>query len=239
MLLGLVASVKPFVLLLVAYFAIRRKGVALLAAGATIVSLFVLGLAVFGPAAHAAWLRSLGGMNWAWAVMNGSLFGFLARVLEPGPQLDVVVLAPRFVQPLWVTMAVGGVVLTVVAVARRSANVDRAFALLTAASLLFSPLGWVYYSWFLVPPMLGMIRRGIVKRHRVATVFVLIASLWPVSFAHIGQPSAWATLTIGSLYFWALVVVWAVLLRDASDEPGESPARRMTAARVQTAGRPA
>jgi hypothetical protein len=229
-LLGLVASVKPFVLLLVAYLAIRRKWVALFAAGATLVSLFVLGLAVFGPAAHAAWLTSLGGMNWAWAVMNGSLLGFLARVLEPGPQLGAVVFAPRLVQPLWVTISVGGVLLTLVAAARQSANVDRAFALLTAASLLFSPLGWVYYAWFLVPPMLGMVRGGFVKRHRVATVVVLVASLCPVSFAHIGQPSAWATLTIGSLYFWTLVVVWAVLLKDACDEPGESPARCMAPA---------
>ena len=32
----------------------------------------------------------------------------------------------------------------------------------------------------------------------------MVASLWPLSLAAIGQPSALATFTVGSIYFWGL-----------------------------------
>src|SRR5262249_52442499 len=53
-----------------------------------------------------------------------------------------------------------GAVLVAPAVAARNGDVDRAWVLGLLASLLASPLGWLYYLPFVAGPLLAMARRG-------------------------------------------------------------------------------
>ena len=86
LLVGLLASIKPFLLLLLAYFVLRREKRALVVSLAAIASAFVVGNLVFGFAAHVSWARSLGGMNWSWVGSNASMLGVLSACLRQIPK---------------------------------------------------------------------------------------------------------------------------------------------------------
>ena len=210
---GILASIKSFLLVPMAYFLIRRRWRALAASLTAFTAAFAVGLVVFGAAAHRSWLASLGGMNWPWPVLNGSLLGFLARTLGPSPSLAPVLLAPDLIYPVWALLALTGLGITLVAVARRPTDADRSLALLLTASLLFSPLGWVYYAWFLIPPLVALSRNGLPERVRWLILFSLAAGLCPSPLARSAQPSALATATLGSVYFWGLAATWVALLK--------------------------
>ena len=147
-LIGLLVSVKPFLALLLVYFGIRRRLDGLAAGLLAFISAFLVGLAVFGLAAHMSWLRALGGVDWSWLVMNGSPLGFLSRLLSPSPGLVPLAQASRAIYPLWLLTAAGGLTLTVLSVVKQRGNVDRAFALL----LIASPLA--------LAPGMGLLRLG-------------------------------------------------------------------------------
>ena len=78
--LGLAASAKPFLLLVVAYLALRRDARAL-RAFAVVSLLFVLaGLLVFGPQSYVDWATQLPRVSWASHYMNASLGGMVERL---------------------------------------------------------------------------------------------------------------------------------------------------------------
>jgi len=228
-LVGLLVSVKPFLALLLVYFVIRRRLDALVAGLLALALAYLVGLAVFGYAAHMSWLRALGGVDWSWLVMNGSLLGFFSRLLSPCPGLAPLVEASGAIYALWLLTSAGGVTLTLLSVAQQRGDVDRAFALLLVASLLFSPLGWVYYAWFLIPPLLAIGGRALLARQRAFLVPAVVASLWPVPLAVVGQPSALATFTVGSIYFWGFLSLWIALLRDSPKPDRDVFSTRVTA----------
>src|SRR5262249_24416122 len=100
-------------------------------------------------------------------------------------------------------------------------EVDRSFSLLIVTSILLCPLGWVYYFWLPLVPVLAVVQRW--KRSdapsgrsaRWGQVVFWIASaglLWPVQLNALGQESAWATVVIGNLYFWTILGIWLGLL---------------------------
>ena len=215
MLVGLLASVKPFLGVLFVYFVIRRQYRAAVAGLLALASAFLMGLAVFGIAAHVSWIRALRGIDWSWLAMNGSLLGFVTRVFSRSPQLVPLAAQPDVIIPLWLVAAALGLAVTLVAVVRRRCEVDRAFLLLLVASLLFSPLGWVYYAWFLIPPLVAICGQGLFHRQRAWLIPALVAGLWPVPLTVIGQPSALATITLGSIYFWGFLSLWTAVLRDS------------------------
>ncbi len=84
----------------------------------------------------------------------------------------------------------------------------RASALALVAALLASPLGWIHYTLFLLPVLMG-------HWDRPAMRLVALLLVVPVPFV-IGQftePAA-TQLTIGSVYAWALLLCLAVLIVD-------------------------
>ena len=226
-LVGLLVSVKPFLALLFVYLVIRRRLDGLAAGLLALASAFLVGLAVFGYAAHMSWFRALGGIDWSWLVMNGSLLGFLSRLLSPCPGLIPLAEASWAIYPLWLLMAAGGVTATVLAAVQHRGDVDRVFPLLLVASLLFSPLGWVYYAWFLIPPLLAMGGRALSARQRVLSPS--IDGREPLARAACSYRTALrvATFTVGSIYFWGLLSLWIALLRDWPEPvvllPGSGP----------------
>ena len=102
-------------------------------------------------------------------------------------------------------------------------GVDRAFALMLLASLLLSPLGWTYYFWLPVGPIVVLWaawRRGPDAETGCSTwtrnllKFALIGLMYPLWCIGLGQPRSLGTVLISSLYFWGLVLVWFALLID-------------------------
>ena len=270
--LGLALSVKPFLLIFMPYLVFRRQFRAAAAAGVAASLCFVAGLLVFGVKAHWSWLEAVTAVDWTWAAMNASIFGILSRALGSSRCCSPLVIAPGLIKPLWYA-SVGLVgTLTLAASTSNSTTetrdrdrdrgeglithhsslithkiaVDRDFALLLLSSLLISPLGWAYYLWLPLGPLVALAvswwpktgstgfqpacrqdvgapfttsrlasPRSCAVRWRDGLLLVGITGLlWPVFATDLFQPHAWATVSVGSIYFWGTFALWSSLIVD-------------------------
>ncbi len=225
--LGLAMSVKLFLILFLAYLVRRGQRRAALVAACTAAGCFATGVAVFGVAAHVDWLRALGSVTWQWAAMNASVSGFVTRLFGDCPYFTAAAPLPGVVRPL--SLGLGAVIaaLTLVAIGRSSgrAAVNHDFVLLLLGALLVSPLGWVYYWWLALPPMIAVVVGWGTSpcRPRSARLAAVGAPalVWPFPAVTLLQPSVLATATIGSVYFWATLLLWsAVLLEERAGGGG-------------------
>ena len=222
-LLGLTMSVKPFLGLLVLSLAFNRQWLALVIAAAVALMNLAIGAAVLGLHAFVSWIAAIRSVTWAGHVFNSSVFGLTSRLFADRPlpiwSLQPLFRAPEWIQPIWFMAAAGLFTVTLGKLSERRAMnfeprviVDRQFAVLLSAALLMTPLGWVYYHFFLAGPCIALFSR---ERWRNALHWrpvVLAGAL--ICFAPspgtltTGQPDPWATLTVGSAYFWGLLGVW-------------------------------
>jgi hypothetical protein len=113
------------------------------------------------------------------------------------------------------------------------AGADRAFAILLVSAVLLSPLGWIYYFWLPVGPVAAIAHSWWIERSKNAgearnPIRTAIGSFFLVSMAGMVcptflvtslQPSALATLLIGSIPFWSLALLWLVLILEGFDLP--------------------
>jgi hypothetical protein len=212
--LGLAAAAKPFLLLVVAFVAFRRDWRAL-GAFSIVSLLFVLaGVAVFGVSAYREWFLQLPRVSWASHYMNASLGGLVERLFGRTHYAGVgVVPWMRLVVLPVVSLAIAAVTLRVLLpVPCTTAGTDHAWATLLLASILLSPLGWVYYLWIALWPVaatIGHARPWARPSPRDAWLVPGLAGwLWFRKMAAWGQPSVLATATFASMYFWALVSLW-------------------------------
>jgi hypothetical protein len=134
--------------------------------------------------------------------------------------------APYLVRPLWVASAVLVLAFSVKSLGSRNSptqssdqerhGIDRSLAVAVTAALLLTPLGWVYYVFFFVGPFVALMCRNAWWKSRVRIAGFALAlvslSLAPGILAS-GQPSGWATLSIGSGYFWGVFLLWALSLQ--------------------------
>ncbi len=101
-----------------------------------------------------------------------------------------------------------------------------ALLVLLLGAILASPLGWVYYLPLAYAPVLGWMGAGEgwarlkkLPRPALAVFVIAIALLYtPQEVANAGQPSALATLTLASAYFYATALLWLML-----DSPEGTP----------------
>lgn len=212
--LGLAASAKPFLLLVVAYLALRRDGRAL-RAFAVVSLLFVFaGLIVFGPQSYVDWVRQLPRVSWASHYMNASLGGIVERLFGRTHYAGIApVLWVRIAVLPLLSIVIGAVTLrAAVRPARSAAAEDHAWAVLLLAALLLSPLGWVYYLWIALWPVAATLGHQHPWRAPSARDWFLVPGLggwlWFRRMASWGQPSAAATAVFASMYFWALLSLW-------------------------------
>jgi hypothetical protein len=93
-------------------------------------------------------------------------------------------------------------------------DVDFSFALLITAALIASPLGWVYYFWLGVVPLAACVRstRPLSAGTLLVAIVLATAAVWHASATIWLQPSGVASITVGSVYFWALFGTWAWLM---------------------------
>jgi hypothetical protein len=153
-------------------------------------------------------------------VVNASWPGLVARVFnvdlsQPEPAYRPFIVAPTLAS----TLSLGGVIAIGLVSAwaiRRSRNRDVHWAILAAAMLLMSPLGWMYYLPLLLPPLAATIS----VLPRLVPVLIAGAILWvPSSVLARNHFGPLATATIGSAYTWGLLLLWATLcLEGPRDE---------------------
>jgi hypothetical protein len=225
--LGLSLSVKPFLLFLVPYFAVKRQWRGVASVVATVMVCFAVGLLVFGWENHLAWKsRLLAAEGWAWLSMNASLLGALTRTFTVNMIYTPLVVEPTAVLfAVWAVLCLLIVLLTYAAAAAESPprGVDRAFAVLPVAALLISPLGWTYYFWLPLGPLL-LLALGWWRQPREQgaaptwsrrlLLAAITGALFPLHFVDLCQPSPLATLLIGSVFFWSLLLTWLALTVD-------------------------
>jgi alpha-1,2-mannosyltransferase len=222
--LGVAAAMKPFLLIFLPYFAIRRDREATLAMASTVAVVFAAGVLVFGVEAYLEWARQLPRITWSAHYFNASFTGVLQRSLGRS-YLAVVADRPDLVLPLAAALSLAVTAVTFLAIARRrSPDVDAEWTALLLASLLISPLGWNYYLWIAVWPAAALIA-GLApwRNPRVQDLWLaggLLGWLWWSKMTLWGQPHPLATVTFGSMYFWALLSMWLwTVTRLASPRP--------------------
>lgn len=208
--LGVAASLKPFLLLVLMIFVVRRRWNGLVAAAAGAAVCTAVGVLVFGTASLGDWLRLLSAgappQQMAYFI-NASLAAPFARV-GLGPA----------VYPI-----VGLIVVMLTILRARSSGVDQAFLLLLIGSLLASPLGWIYYMPILAGPLIVMARRRELPG-RAWCVWPLLACP-PISRDFLQFDRALA-ITLGSSYTWGLVILGlaAASARTRGASRGSTPA---------------
>jgi hypothetical protein len=206
-LLGLVASVKPFLLVFVPWLLWRRRWRGLVSFVFAAAAWFTVGLAMFGAHSYAQWVDALARSSaWGWGQLNASVWGLTSRALTPNPHWDNVS-AP--LSPFFIWAVVACLILTTTYVSLRSADVDTAWARLLVAACLTSTLGWIYYVWWLFP--VAKVWQG-----RTLSWAALFALTVPPQWLFMGQPSLLLSFTLASVYTWGLVTLWADLMRSAA-----------------------
>ena len=214
--LGGAAALKIFLLVFVPYLALRWRWPALRCAVLQLAACAALGVLVCGPSSYVEWAAQFKDVTWYGHYMNASAWGLFARVLHGFGGYAPLLPAPR--AGIVVAGLSAGIVLCLTwwrAAAEREENVDASFTLLTAAALLASPLGWVYYFWLAIAPAAGTIvaaAPSFSRAQRVAAGALAAGMAWHGSATVWFQPNGLATLTVGSPYFWSLFGVWLWLL---------------------------
>lgn len=190
-LIGLLISMKPNFLVwpVLLFFAGHRMPS--LVSMATAAAVAAIPLLIFGPHIYRDWLTLVASDgDRAVFLTNGSLSGLAARIgLDAaGPVLSGLLLV--------------GLAAWAFSVKPRILDVS---GLALLAALLASPLGWVHYTLFLLPVL-------ICHRDRLWCFIASLALTVPVPYvlSQFGKPE-WMQLTLGSVYGWALVLLFCGL----------------------------
>jgi len=234
--IGALASIKLFLGLFIIVFALsgrRREAAAIVG---TVLACGLIGILALGIQPLFDWIAMLRSVYWAEHTFNASIYGVLERVFTARDtglawfQAPLVVV-PAIVAPLWIAASVAVVTMTLKAV-RRERDADHVFAATIAAALLVSPLGWIYYLFFLAAPVAALLATETRTIRTPAGMAVTAAvalglCLNPLAIT-VGQPNGWLTITLGSIYAWSLLAVWAFTV--AVGRRGRSPGRGVVAA---------
>ncbi|HEX7778859.1 MAG TPA: glycosyltransferase family 87 protein [Vicinamibacterales bacterium] len=212
-LLGIAASIKPFLGVFWVYLLVTREWRPLLlmtVAGALCV---LAGVIVFGPGAYESWRGALSAVEWWWPPMNGSVTGFLGRSLSVNPIYVPAMDAPGLIRPAALLLSAAAVVGLVLSLARNR-SVDLTFAGLLLTAQLISPLGWVYYLWFAAGPLVALWWSNHQRVKPSGKLFLALALpglVCPLTYVVMWK-GALATVTLGSIYWWSTLFLWAAVL---------------------------
>lgn len=217
--LGIAVSIKPFLGIFWIYLLLTRRFKAAAVMTATAAACAAVGLAVFGWAPYAGWLRVLGQVDWTFVPMNASIQGTLARTLSGGRMFVPLIEAPAVVTPLAALLSgLVGVSALVLCTRDRSAEaIDRAFAGLLLTALLVSPLGWMYYIWLAAGPLAVLWLRWAARPSRLRDACLVVAVpglLLPVYMTLAASNVPVGSITLGSAYGWTMLALWGAVMSD-------------------------
>jgi hypothetical protein len=217
--LGVVASLKPFLILIAVLLVLARQWRATAMFAVTAGASYLAGLAAFGWETFHAWFTGLGAISWGRSVLNASILGTVERAFgdRRAPVWDLAPLtsAAAVIVPLWLLASAIVLAVSLGSCRRRArhstSEADAIFAVGLTTALLVSPVGWIYYGmWFAGPVLaLGMSEQwwDFGSRRVLLVLFAIPLALAPGMLAA-GQPNGWLSVTIGSLYFWSLLSLW-------------------------------
>jgi hypothetical protein len=191
-LLGLLISVKPFFAIMLLVPLLKKHWTLLIAAGLAGASMLVAGVVLAGVHSYLRWLEVGREVSWFVHPLNASITGPISRA--------------GLTWHVWAALSVAIAGATILA-ARRSEDRDLAWAAAGMASLLISPLGWLYYFPLLAGPMTALaVNRPLVLAAGVGVV-------WPVPMVLAGVPiSPWTTVVVYSVPTWSLLGTWMLAL---------------------------
>lgn len=215
-LIGLAAAIKIFPAVLIAYFILRGRFRLAIAGVLSLALVSTVTLLITGPEAFRAYattvLPSL--KYWNECGENSSLTGFCSRLLSPPPAG-------------WAVLILAVLVMAVVWVRSRQADLDESFALAITAALLISPLTWPHSFVILLLPLAVYGRRlshaDSVSRWLAGAGWLLMAVPQalvrggPQTFtslsAQFKRPSVVVCLTVLSMNFYGLVAFFLAQVR--------------------------
>jgi hypothetical protein len=207
--IGIAASIKPFLLIVFPYLLLKRQWRAVVWGGLAWALSFAVGVAVFGPSALLQWFDAARWPSWTAHFHNASFTAYVSRVMWEWPGEIVARIGSG-----------AGILATVWLASKRDA--DLAWALLMTGALLWAPLGWIYYEWFLVPPLAALLAQ---RRVPSAAWLLTIAFVWPITGYSIRVTGTLLDSQIRSIYFWGLLGLWLLLCSSAlSREPASQAA---------------
>jgi hypothetical protein len=209
---GAAIAFKPFLLLALPVFVVRRQWRTLAWCIGAIALCTALNIMTFGPGVFADWIANLRlrpDPAYATHFLNASLTGLVARAHLPA-SLAMVASVCLVALTLW---------------RARSASEDHTWLLLSMTAILVTPVGWVYYLPLLLGPLVALIVEGRLVPPRWARWTILVPSLASTQFQ---QTAVLVAVTMGSVYAWGLIgtFVTALLERRASvcaDVPAQRP----------------
>jgi hypothetical protein len=218
--LGLAAGVKPFLGLFFAYLLLSRRWRAAAVMLAVIVLLVAAGGLVFGVEAYRSWLEVASRVDWIWSPMNGSVAGLATRTFGDNPMFPPLIHAPNAVRimSLVVPLLIVGYTLWRATHVAIQPAADWAFAAIVFAALLASPLGWMYYISLAAGPITALsMCHGWHRSRIVRTCLWLIIPglIVPPFLTGVAGARLLSGLTLGSLYTWTILCLWAAVLVEA------------------------
>lgn len=197
---GLAIAFKPFLLVLVPVFIVRKQWRTLAGCVFTILMSLGLGVAVFGIEPLNDWvanLRLTPDPSYVTHFLNASWAGVVMRGHLPYAMVSMLAAATILVM-LWHA---------------RSSDEDKAWLLAGIAALLASPVGWIYYQPVLLGPAVAVALSGRLTHVR----WIVLASVIPgLSRTAFQQSGVVVALTLGSIYFWSFFAVFTQLVRPAA-----------------------
>jgi hypothetical protein len=197
--MGLAASIKPFLFIVFPYLLLKRQWRAVLWGAALWASSFAVGIAVFGPASLKQWLDASRWPSWLSHFHNASYQAYVNRVMWewPGEIVATAGSGAGIAATLWLA---------------RTRDANAAWALLMTGALLWAPLGWVYYEWFLVPPLAALILE---RRLPLPAWLFVIPFVWPITGWPVRITGTLLDAQVQSIYFWGLLGLWLILCSSA------------------------
>jgi len=207
-LLGIAIGAKPF-LALFAVYAVWRRSLALAAGmAAGIAGTIALGVMAAGSAGFQSWRAAIEQITWSAHVANASLLALITRTLSVTPAIlhaTPVVDRPDLVQPLWWSSLVVVCAVTAATLLWTRSR-DKVWAILLIASLLVSPLGWVYYATMFVGPLLAVARTASRRAQFVIAAGCACLNIPPNTMPSLGTAGI---VFFGSVYAWGFLLLFA------------------------------
>jgi hypothetical protein len=188
--MGVAIAFKPFLLVALPVFVVRKRWKTLAVCVPTIVACCGLGVVLFGWLAFTDWIGNLRGTpdpTYAMHFLNASWLGVMARARLP----------------YLVGYVLSGLTIAVMLWRARSSGEDEAWLLLLIAAILASPVGWVYYQPMLLGPALALALSGRLPHARWVALTCFIPALSRNLFQ---QGPAFVAVTLGSIYFWGFLL---------------------------------
>jgi MFS family permease len=222
---GAAIYAKPFLGGLLIYWAWRRQWRSIGAAALAMSALALVGAAFTGLTSYALWWRSLGNGPAPYSPLNASLLGLWSRLFF-GSEFAPPLLRepPRVLLTVWALsiIALVAVIYRRIAADRRT---DLAWALIMLGSLLVSPLGWIYYLPLAAGPLMACL--GGVRSWACFWIGAYLLLLFRSNFLVNLHMSARAAVTVGSIYAWVLLLLFAAawIGRGTGSPVAESPVR--------------